>query len=263
MKTIYYWPLKKWKNFKIIHPENFVYLGIENNIQMKKIFFTILCLSLFHMMNAQETELDNRFIIGGSLNFTHQNNSHPYSFTPNSGLGAFYSNNLNDSQNTSYVISPYIGKEITSNLHIGLKFGYRKGIYKVDDVLIFGQIDPVDFERKSNHFNIGLFTRHNLNPNNRLSFYLQPYLGYTFGYEDRFQNSKLNQEETVNYFEVGVGLGALYNINDRIRATIKTGGIEYISGKWKIKNLDVEKKFSSYGLNLNLSTIFFGFEIRV
>jgi hypothetical protein len=62
---------------------------------------------------------------------------------------------------------------------------------------------------------------------------------------------------------LGAGLGLLYNINNRIRATLRTGGLNYVNGKWEIKVTDTKKNFSSFGTNISLSTIHFGFEIRV
>ena len=110
-----------------------------------------------------------------------------------------------------------------------MQLDYRLGRYKADDVVTFGQPNPTDFEKNSNQIGMGVFTRHILNPDNRLSFFLQPYFEYNLLNQEIVQNSTVTQEEKANYFEVGVGLGMLYHINNNIRATLRTGGINYIS----------------------------------
>ena len=234
------------------------------NKNMKKLTFTVLLISIFQVLNAQETEIGNKFILGGSMNFLIQNNTFPLSsITINSGIGGIFSNSTDDTRNTSFGITPYFGKEISQKLFVGLQLDYRIGRYKAEDILLFGQANSIDFERNSNLIGIGAFTRHIFNPNKQFSFFIQPYFEFNFLNEKELQDLNVTQEEKANYFELGAGLGVLYNINDKIRATLRTGGLNYINGKWEIKDTDIEKDFSSFGTNFNLSTIFFGFEIRI
>ncbi|MBK8347036.1 MAG: hypothetical protein IPL08_05210 [Saprospiraceae bacterium] len=227
---------------------------------MKKLILIAFAVSILQAVNAQETEIGNKVILGGSINFLTQNNTYPISsLSINSGIGGIYSNSTDDTRNTTFAITPYFGKEINPKLFVGLQLDYRIGRYKAE----FGQINSINFERNSNQIGIGLFTRHILYPNNKFSFFIQPYLEYNLLNEEEIQNSNVTQEEKANYFEVGAGLGILYNINSKIRATLRTGGLNYVNGKWEIKDTDKEKYFSSFGTNLNLSTIFFGFEIRI
>ena len=86
---------------------------------------------------------------------------------------------------------------------------------------------------------------------------------YTFNKEKESQDSKITQEIKSNYIDLGLGIGVLYNINDRMRATLRTGSINYVNGKWEIVDTGKSKNFSSFGTNLNLATIFFGFEIKI
>jgi hypothetical protein len=231
---------------------------------MNKLILTALVVSILQVVNAQETEIENNIILGGSINFLMQNNTYPFSsLFINSGIGGIYSNSTNDTKNTTFAITPFFGKEINPKLFIGLQFDYRIGRYKVGDSFVFGQPNSIDFERNSNQFGIGLFARHVLNPNSKFSFFIQPYLEYNLLNEEEIQDSNVTQAEKANYFEVGAGLGILYNINSKIRATLRTGGLNYINGKWEIKDTDTEKVFNSFGTNLNLSSIFFGFEIRI
>ena len=76
----------------------------------------------------------------------------------------------------------------------------------------------------------------------------------------------------MEFFEIGVGLGAMYCFNDRIRATFTIGGIRYESGTVKGSSsgwsgfsweFEEEESFSSFGSNINASSIFLGIEFRL
>ena len=235
---------------------------------MKKLILTILCLSILRVINAQETEIDNKFILGGSMNFLIQNNTYPLSSFPlNSRIGGIYSNGTSDTRFNTLAFSPYFGKEIRSNLMVGLQFDYRIENNEQDDVQVFGlgQSNPntIDLKRNSNQIGFGIFTRYIINPSRQFSFFLQPYAQYNLLNEKRSEDATVIQEQKANYIELGVGLGMTYNINKNIRAVLRSGGVSYVTGNWEIKNTDTEKDFSSFGTNLSLSSIFFGFEIRI
>ncbi|HMU02134.1 MAG TPA: hypothetical protein PJ990_00845, partial [Saprospiraceae bacterium] len=86
---------------------------------MKKIIFTLLCVSILTITNAQETEIDNKFILGGSMNFLIQNNTYPLtSLSLITRTGGIYSGGTNDIRYTTLAFSPYFGKEINSNLMV-------------------------------------------------------------------------------------------------------------------------------------------------
>ena len=233
---------------------------------MKKLILTVLCLSILKVINAQETEMGNKFILGGSMNFLIQNNTYPLSSFPlNSRIGGFYSNGTNDTKYTTLAFSPYFGKEISSNLMIGLQFDYRIENIEQNDVPFFllGQTVIKDTESKSNQLGIGIFTRYIVNPNSQFSFFLQPYVQYSLMNEKRSEDAAVTQEQKANYIELGVGLGMIYHINKNMRAVLRSGGLSYVTGNWEIKNTDTGKDFSSFGTNFSLSNIFLGFEIRI
>ena len=231
---------------------------------MKKLTLFLLLLSLFNILNAQEETKQNHFIIGGSLNFLLQNNTYPLSSVSTiSGIGGIYSNGINDTKNTSISISPYVGKELNNHLLLGIQLDYRLGKYKTDDAYLFGQTNPVDYERRSYQIGIGVFSRHILNPEKRINFYIQPYFEYNLLHEENFQNSNSTQEEKVNYIELGLSAGILFNINDRWRATLRIGGLSYVNGKWEIVDTSTKKNFSSFGTNLNFASFYLGFEMKL
>ena len=230
----------------------------------KKLTFTILLLSILQVLQAQETESNSRFFLGGSTYFRTQNNTYPLStLSINSATGGIFSNSTNETKNTDFAITPYFGKEISQKFFMGLLLDYRVGKYKAESTFLLGQPDVVDFERNTNQIGIGVFTRHILNPNNQFNFFIQPYLEYNLLNEEELQDSSRTQEETAQFFELGAGLGVMYNFNNKIRVTLRTGGLNYVNGKWEIKDTDTEKKFSSLSTNFNVSSISFGFEIRI
>ena len=237
---------------------------ITKKLKMNKLILIAFAVSILRAGNAQETEIENKLILGGSINFITQKNLYPLSsLSINFGTGGIYSNSTNDTKNTSLALTAYFGKEINPNLIAGLRLNYRIGRYKAEDIYLFGQSNPIELVRNSNQFGIGIFTRHIINPNNKLCFFIQPYIEYNLLNEEEIQNSNVTQKEIVNYFELGAGLGISYNINNKLRATLTTGGLNYVNGKWEIKDTDTKKYFSSLETNLNLTTIFFGLEIKI
>ncbi len=230
---------------------------------MKKIRLIELLFIFCHTLKSQETLIENKYILGGSINFQVQNNTYPLSILSlNSGIGGIYTNGVSDSKNTSYSISPYIGKEISPGLIIGVHLDYQIGKYK-SDVTEFGQPNFINYKRNSSEIGFGLFTRHILNPGQQFNLFIQPYIDYHLLNEEVLQDSELTQEQKASYFKLGAGAGLLYNINKKIRANLRIGGINYINGKWEILNTTTKKDFSSFGTNINLSSLYFGFELRL
>ncbi|MFT5166169.1 MAG: opacity protein-like surface antigen [Saprospiraceae bacterium] len=233
-------------------------------MKLIKLVLILVMVSLFQIMNAQDESSANPIVIGGSLNFLTQNNTYPFSsLTINSGIGGIYSNSTNQTKNFTFSISPYIGKELNQNWLLGIELDYRIGNYKAEDTFVFGQLNTVDFERKSNQIGIGIIIRYILNPEDQFNFYLQPYVEYNILNEEESQDSNVTQEEKANYIELGIGGGILYNINDTWRATIRIGGLNYVNGSWEIVDTDTGNDFSSFGTNLNFSSIRFGIEMKL
>jgi hypothetical protein len=231
---------------------------------MKKLSLITLLTALFHVANAQESANTNKLILGGSLNFITQNNAYPISLLlSNQVIDGLYFSNASNAKNTVFSIAPYFGKEISPRLMAGVQLNYRVGKYTAERTLIFNQPLLVDYENNSTQFGVGIFTRHILNPRNQFNLFIQPYAAYNLLTEKSLQDGKLSQEDRANYVELGAGAGALYNINDKIRVTVRTGGLNYINGKWEVKNTNIGENFSSFGANLNLSSISFGFELRL
>lgn len=233
---------------------------------MKNLILTALLFSLFHGVYAQNTEHENKIVLGGFTSFHTQNNTFPFSSLSRiaiNSIGGIYANNTNDTKYTTFAFTPYLGKEINPHWIVGVQLDYRFEKYTANDVLFFGQTNPIDTERNTDQIGIGIFARYIFNPKNQLNFFLQPNIGYNLLNEEALEDSKVVQEQKTSYLSLSVGAGMLYNINDKIRATLRTGGLTYINGNWEIKDTNEGNKFSSFGANFNLSNISFGFEIRI
>ena len=77
------------------------------------------------------------------------------------------------------------------------------------------------------------------------------------------QDAQVVWDNQTNIFELNIGAGLLYDINERLRATIRTGGLYYMIGNSKTDGSESKQHFDSFGLNLNLSNIYFGVEVRI
>lgn len=219
-------------------------------MKMKKITLLTLILLCFHTINAQNNPPSEigLLVLGGSMNFSIQNS--------NSGSS-------DENTRTNFNLSPYVGKQLNDMLLLGVQLDYGYSIFKADDTFVFGQPNTVDRKATFNRFGIGVFSRHTLNPGSKFNFYLQPYFNYSFDKEKEIWDSDTVSETNRNGINVGLGLGVLYDINDRLRVLIRTGGMNYNYAKNKIVDTDIENKSSSFGTNLNLSNIFFGVELKL
>jgi len=234
---------------------------------MKKLILTLLLASLFFGINAQEKTPTNKFVLGGSMSFLTQKNTVPLSILDfNFGIGSIFSNSFNDTKNTTFRFNPYFGKELNPNWILGLELNYAHQNYKAKDTPVVTQppnVQTRDFNQKSNQIGIGIFGRYTINPQNNFNFFLEPSINYHFFGEESTFDDDLFQEETAGFIEVGAGVGVLYQVNDLLRITLRSGGLRYINGNWEIKDSDISKDFSSFSGNLSLSNLSFGVEFRL
>lgn len=224
------------------------------------ILFILFATSLY----AQEDTNDKTYIIGGTLNFIHQNNAYPTSSIGiNSSIGGIYSNSTNETKNTLFRFQPYVGKTINQKWILGLHADYRLGRYSTDDVQVFGQLGLVDILQNSNQIGGGIFARYTFNPQQRFNIYLQPAILYHFLHEKDKLDGEVAQEEKVNYLEISTNVGILYSLNSRLNATLRFGGLSYVNGKWRIIDTDTSNNFSAFSANFRLSNISFGLELKL
>ena len=223
--------------------------------------FTLLSLLFLfcNLVMAQEEISFDRYVVGGSMNFTVEKNSFPTYFNWNIvGVNTI----REDVRNTIFSISPYLGKELNPNWILGIQSDYRITSLKVEDVNVFNQPERVTLIRSSDQIGFGLFARYTFTPDKAFNFFLQPQVDYNLFSEEETQDSEVTQEETANFLQLGVGAGILYNINQRWRLLLRTAGIQYITGTWEDVDANTKRNFSSFNSSIRFSSIFFGLEMR-
>lgn len=232
---------------------------------MKKLLLMFILISMSFFISAQEDVKYNQYFIGGSFNFSIQNNYIPSTqallvLPPN----VIVSNSFSDSKYTTFSFSPSFGKELSNKLFVGVNAGYGYSQSKTTRTnFIIETADTIKIKSNTNQFNIGIFSRHIINPANALQFYFQPYINYYFTNEKLYVDTDVNSNDDVKYLSVGSGCGLLYQLNRKMRATLRTGGLAYTTGKSKEKLTNKTNDFSHFGLNFSLSSIYIGFEYRL
>ncbi|MEZ4926869.1 MAG: hypothetical protein R3A50_11355 [Saprospiraceae bacterium] len=222
---------------------------------MKNLTLLMLCFAFGQFLQAQEDSETRKFVSGGYINFNVQNNSQPASGNSFAGY--------NDNKYFSFGFNPYIGRQLNKHFLAGidLLYGIRNSDY--GETTIIGQVGTVDLERKVNEYGVGLFGRYGFTPDKAFNFYLQPALSYNMIQSKEIQDAQVVWDNQTNIFELNIGAGLLYDINERLRATIRTGGLYYNIGNSKTDGSESKQHFDSFGLNLNLSNIYFGVEVRI
>lgn len=207
-------------------------------------------------------EPQSNYFAGGALNFISQKNTFPLTgLSAISGIGGIYSNSTEDSKNVTFSFTSYLGKQILSSIEAGILIEYQINQFNTYQSYLFGIPTPVDIKRTAQHRGIGLFSRFLLSPNKIFSLFLQPQISMYQLFEEQFQNENSVSKEKANYLFSALGIGMLYRLSDKMRLTMKLGGIQFSSGKWEIANTDTYKKFSALSTNLNLSSALLGIEI--
>ena len=198
------------------------------------------------------------------MNFVVQNGTYPLSSLGSiTGSNILFSNSTNDSRRTVFSLMPYVGKVINQHWLLGIHLDYDLDIMTTNDVILFGQTDTIDTKTLEQQFGGGFFARYMLNPQNALKVYAEPYAKYNYLRVKSFQNNEITQQRQVNHIDVGIRTGLLYDINQKIRAILRLGYINYVNGSWKIIGEDTSTKFDAFNTNIRLSSISLGLEIKL
>lgn len=227
----------------------------------KLVFVALLILSSF---NAFSQEENNNIILGGALNFYHLKDSNPgptsFISTPQGGSTL---QTVSQTISNSFTISPYLGKEIKKSLIVGLQFDYGIRNFTQNSLSFSGQSVSSSFGRNTNQVGVGVFTRHTIRPEKQFALFLQPRLRFNLEQEELLQNQIINREERSVSGEIGAGFGLIFNVNQKFRIIMRSAGIRYLRGQRRIIDTDFNEGFNLFDASFNLSTVFFGFEIKL
>lgn len=227
---------------------------------MKKILlFFVGVISIYNVTYSQDTMLNRKFVVGGTLSFSSQDNSVPS--TPRTGVGTVLLTSLNpqESSLTSFNISPYLGKHVNDNLLLGISLTYQHSMLTRFNQIIFAGMDTVDLESKQTDISAGIIVRYILNPQNKFNFFWQPYLGYFSG---KYSSGVVGDEFTnVEYTGIQASLngGVIYTVSDKWRFLLSSGVLSFTAGNWDYQN-DETSSFSHFGTTISLSSIRLGAE---
>jgi hypothetical protein len=225
---------------------------------MRKILLFLFCCNyIFLFSQVEESTSSKKFFIGGDFSFFNQNNNVPFQ------AGRIFYNSLSpteESSSQSMSFSGYLGNQISKNLAIGVSLDFFNSTSNFVEVFA-GDPGIYKFDYNSSIFGVNLFGRYVFFPDKKFNFFLNPNVGYNLTNAKSSTNSS-SVENKATYISAGVGLGILYNINDRWRVTASLGGISYLSGSWAAVSTRPKEKFNQFQTQLNLSNTFFGLEYR-
>lgn len=229
---------------------------------MKAIFPTILlsCFSLVHgfaqFSEEPVKEPKTGFFIGGSVNFSQSENLRPSFFID--GIGIVGGSNEN-SKNSSYSLRPIAGYQLNNHWILGLEFLLSH--FKTEND------SPANgfFLQKNTRNSLGIFMRYLINPNSKFQVFVSPYFRKSFEKSTLSFNtidpSEFNSELSSN--DIGISLGAQYEISPWLRLNVNVGGLDFKFGKKTNDPFNFEpgeSDFNSFAFNFNGGSIFFGAE---
>jgi len=204
------------------------------------------------------------WVIGGSLNFVVQKNGYPLqSFRShvinNIGYGLFNASSA-ESRNISGFFQPYFAKRLNTNWSFGVGFSVGYSNYKSGVInAITSQPDFNNF-RKSLDLGVEIFYRYVVNPKNKFTIFVQPYLSYA-STKDTYKFELLADEiDRASFGQIGLALGCFYSFSKKFRVVANLGNAGFVGGTWKSEQFERKNKFSSFHFNFNPQSIRFGVE---
>lgn len=224
---------------------------------MKSILFLFLSIIFTLHINAQhvteEMSSGNEFFIGGSMNFSYNNN-----FTyPASMLFPGIHLSSPDNKTTSFGISPEVGMQLNNHWALGLDLGYQ---YMKTELFPPPFSPYKNTSYKANNYLLGIFTRYVFNPQNSFNFFIAPKLAYSSILGKSFQSDVLVNTLKSSSFGADLGLGVIYEINENISILGEVGAMSFKTGKAHSDSPELEKMFTHFGFDFSPSSIFIGIE---
>ena len=183
-----------------------------------------------------------------------------------------------DLSSTTIGISPLIGKYIRPHLILGGSLNY---LYRDSEGFFLQSNLSQEFITTQSTYGAGIFLRYLTNPQNRLTFYLQPAINYSYSRAttESFETvtpfplpgRPIPEPEEVSTisltdiyaFTAGVGLGLQYQLSERWQTRVNYGGLNYTRQLAHNPNAAGTSTSDLINLNLNFSAFSFAFEYRI
>lgn len=181
-----------------------------------------------------------------------------------------------DLSSSTIGISPLIGKYIRPHLILGGSLNY---LYRDSEGFFLQSNLSQEFITTQSTYGAGIFLRYLTNPQNRLTFYLQPAINYSYSrattesfetiippfpgpIPEPIEISRRSLFDTYA-FTAGVGLGLQYQISERWQTRVNYGGLNYTRQLAHNPNAAGTSTSDLINLNLNFSAFSFAFEYRI
>ncbi len=183
---------------------------------MKNSLFIFLVFISFNQLKAQE--LGSTFF-GGNFSFALES----------------IDSETQDESEIQLSINPVIGKMVSDKIALGVAFGF---IYsKYDDNSQYG------YSGDSKALAIAPFIRIHNNITENFKYYITPNFGKTFVLGDKSDNK-------TQIYNVGINVGLLYFISQKMSVELNIAGINYIH----MSDKDYDMKSNNVSLDCNLSS---------
>lgn len=217
---------------------------------MNKLISIFLFILSSQLVFAQQSDFDTYRILGGSIRFYNT-----VSDAPNG--------NVIDSKRLNFSASPYFGKQIKSNLLIGLRL--NGSLLKSNSTGLYSSLNGEftrDYENLSFGFSMDFFTRTYLNPDNKLKFYFEPYFSVARYKSEQSINLEITNHYNSKSVSLGVRSGLIYPLNEKFNLLLRAGGLFYRSTKRTDMVRDESDKIKDFVFSYGLSTISYGLEFK-
>ena len=205
---------------------------------MRKLITIVAVVTAFSLSSSAQIE-QGRIMLGGSLGFS--------SSTSETDAGG---TTADGPESSGFEIMPYGGYFITDNIAVGLGVGYSSST-----------TDDQTTETEMSAFNVEPFARYYMNMGDR--FYMFAHLGIPFesGTSETTTGGVTADGPETTSFGVGITPGLSYFVSDNVVIEAAFGFLGYTSDVSELDagGVTTETTSSSFGLDLDSSTLLFGF----
>lgn len=199
---------------------------------MKKVLLSAVALLAFGFANAQEEKSTNGGFSKGDV------------FV--SGAVSFGSTKSGDFKQSNFTVAPKVGYFVTENIAVGGKVGFSSS----KDALVseFAGIDLGDtYAADLSTFMIGGFGRYYFTPASQFSLYAELGLDYASTSLDELDGVSIDEDNKLNSFVVGAGLGMNYFVSSNFSLEAGVGVLNYSSSKLDADGAEASNTFSFGG----------------
>ena len=219
---------------------------------MKNLIYLFLLLST--IIQAQESGLSPRYLVGGSFSGSSSIDTYPTTSTTISGTTFTSIGGKSSLHRLNF--SPYFGWCLNPRSILGasLSTGFTLQRFRSDNR------DEDTFREFTYTLGGGFFYRHYLNPSNRLKFYVQPFTSLSVVNGETLQAAPAVEEDRTIRYSVGAEFGFVYSISKKWNLRTNIWGASYSHTSFRTGSEAETQKDNFFSASFSLSRISFGAE---